>query len=316
MGLVRYLRNVFRHDRNTMQLLKKQQEELDEVLRTLNGMKYQQRAEFLKEKTFHSTAEGITDKKYCDKEIIVSLTTFGDRIYDVYLAIESIMQGSILPNKIVLWISEKEIKGKKLPVALEKQKARGLQICYCEDLLPYTKLVYSLQSYPDACIITIDDDGIYENDVVERLVDAHINNPKAVCACRIHKMVLDKDNKLKSYMDWKWDAKSMPDNPKLMFPTGVGGVLYPPHCFSDEVFNKEVFLSICPYADDVWFYAMELLNETEVIKAYNGASYTSISSSEIDALSLKNTAKTDCRNDVYLDAVFAKYNLYQKLSNK
>jgi hypothetical protein len=41
-----------------------------------------------------------------------------------------------------------------------------------------------------------------------------------------------------------------------LFPTGVGGVLYPPALLHREVLDAGTFQSICPYADDIWLYFM------------------------------------------------------------
>jgi len=58
---------------------------------------------------------------------------------------------------------------------------------------------------------------------------------------------------------------------------GSGGVLYPPHCLDEEVLNREVFMDICKYADDVWFFAMALKKGTQISKVFsavpNGEDY-------------------------------------------
>jgi hypothetical protein len=41
-----------------------------------------------------------------------------------------------------------------------------------------------------------------------------------------------------------------------LFPTGVGGVLYPPGSLDPEVMNEGAALATCPSADDVWLYWM------------------------------------------------------------
>ena len=286
------------------------------VLHSIRKERVQRRIDYLRDKALNATEQGVSQEKYCDSEIVVSLTSFGKRIYDVCLAIESIMQGSLRPNRIVLWLSEEEFKGLSLPVLLQKQQQRGLQVCYCEDLRSYQKLIPSLKYYPQSCIITIDDDVMYECDIVERLVRAHIEHQNAVCACRIHRVRLNKDGKPKNYNDWEWGTANCQLGSPLLFPTGVGGVLYPPRCFSSEVFNSEVFMSICPYADDVWFYAMELLNGTPIVQTYTGQPggyYLDLPSGRIDALSTVNTSTTSCNNDVQLRRVFERYNLYEKL---
>lgn len=51
---------------------------------------------------------------------------------------------------------------------------------------------------------------------------------------------IKKNGLLEGYMAWDWETSLLDASP-LNFPTGCGGVLYPPHCFNDEVFNENVF---------------------------------------------------------------------------
>lgn len=312
MGLFRYLKNQFRHDRNMKQLLAEHLVRLEEITLLLEKV----RLDRLKELTLHTKETGVSKDKLCDYEVIVSLTTFGKRIYDVYLTIESIMQGSVKPNRIVLWLARDEFEGRKLPQSLLFQQQRGLEIRYCEDIRSYKKLIPSLKVFPDACIVTIDDDAIYEYDLLERLVMAHIENPGCACACRVHRIQIDEHAKPKSYSSWDKCIDEPSCNSSLIFPTTGGGVLYPPKSFSDEVFNKEVFMDICPTADDVWFYSMLLMNDIDVVHVYTGnpnGYYMDLRSGDIDSLGDDNFRSEKCLNDVQLKAVLDRYDLYSKL---
>ena len=276
---------------------------------------YKQKVEILTNKALFSVESGISNQKVCDFEVIVSLTTFGRRLYDVYLPIESIMQGSMKPNKICLWISE-ELKNEELPITLQRQQKRGLEIHFCKDIRSYTKLIPALQFFPNACIITIDDDLIYDFDLVEKLVNSFKKDPQFIHANRIHRVILGKDNKPISYLKWNLCA-DYAEASFLNFLTGVGGVLYPPHALNNEVFNDEVFLDICKYADDIWFYAMALLNNTKIKKCYThnpkGEEYIINEIVQESGLNRRNTSKAECLNDLQLSAVFDRYNLYDKL---
>ena len=46
--------------------------------------------------------------------------------------------------------------------------------------------------------------------------------------------------------------------------TGVGGVLYPPHYLSEEIFDEESFMRLAPTNDDVWFWTIAILNGRRV----------------------------------------------------
>ena len=106
----------------------------------------------------HSTDLGTSDDVYVPgRQVIVSLTSHGNRILDAYMAIETIMQGTMKPNRIILWLSEHD---KVFSCLLENQIKRGLEIRYVKDLGPHTKLIPALREFPEDIIITIDDDII------------------------------------------------------------------------------------------------------------------------------------------------------------
>lgn len=275
---------------------------------------FNQVSEELTEKALFSKELGINREKVCDSEVVVSLTTYGERLYDVYLPIESIMQGTLKPNRIILWVSE-DFQFRPLPITLQRQQKRGLEVRYCKDIRSFTKLIPTLKVFPDACIITIDDDLIYKFDLVENLMAAYILEPHYIHANRIHKLVLGDDNKPINYMKWQWNSNNAIPS-YLNFLTGVGGVLYPPQSLDNEVFNEEVFLDICKYADDIWFYAMALKKGTMIKKSFThnpkGEDYILNGNVQNSGLLNVNT-KNQCLNDIQLKSVFDRYNLYQTL---
>lgn len=317
MGLSNYIKHWFRHDSNTRALLREVHRRQEETYQVLKEEFLKIHIEKVRQQTLTCHESGVSTEKLCDHEVIVSLTSFGERIHDVHVAIESIMQGSVKPNRIILWLSEEEFRNRPIPTTLKRQQQRGLEIAFCKDIRSYNKLIYTLQQNPEACIVTIDDDALYEFDTLERLIDTHTSYPSAICACRIHRIKTDANGIPISYLNWDHRI-TKPDISTLNFLTGIGGVLYPPHCLSEEVFNERVFLKICPYADDVWFYAMALLHGTEIIKVPTripDGHPTELPTSRVDALLFSNTNPEDCLNDKQLKAVFEHYNLFSKLQN-
>lgn len=269
---------------------------------------------FLWNQTLRSKETGISNGKICDEEVVVSLTTYGDRIYDVHLAIESIMQQTVKPNRIILWLAEDEFKEATLPVALKKQEERGLEIAYCKDIKSYKKLIPSLTRFPDASIITVDDDSLYEPDLLEKIITAHIKHPSDICATRIHTIKFREDGLLDNYNNWSKSVDKCPENNNMTFFTGGAGTLYPRDCFPDEVFNQKVFMDICRTSDDVWFNAMRLLKGTRVTKVYSSfdpsGDYIPLLSSNINPLWNYNRKNG---NDDAIKAVYTRYGLYDKL---
>jgi len=313
--IVDKFRNIISHEIR-LALMADRQIRNEYERKVLNKIRqYEYREEWLKRSCLQSAESGISSQMYSNCEVIVSLTTYGKRFYEVYLAIESIMQGTLKPNRIILWLQD-DMKAEPLPVYLKNQVKRGLQIEYCEDLLSYKKLIPALQHYPDACIVTIDDDVLYEYDMLEKLLASWQKEPKCIHAGRVHRILLDNNQKPLSYLKWKNIIGS--ETPScLNFFTGVGGVLYPPHSLSPEVLNKDVFMDICKHADDVWFYAMALKNGYMVKKVYThdpeGEDYLMNHTLQGESLSSKNNNSEHCENDKQIEAVFSKYDIYRLL---
>lgn len=285
-----------------------------EIMRSFFVYKADQMTNF----ALRSSERGVSDEKYCDYKITVSLTTYGKRLNEVYLAIESIMQGTWKPNRIILWLQD-DLKKKKLPTFLLNQVDRGLEIDYCKDIRSYKKLIPSLKKYPNDAIITIDDDVIYREDLVENLVNTHIEHKSEICANLVHEILVE-GKTIKPYTTWPTVNRINEASPRYM-GIGVGGVLYPPHCFSDEILNEAVFTSLCRCADDVWFYSMGVINGRKTIKSFTHNKlgmdyYYNEDSQEVSLSQINNVLKFDGGNDSQISAVFEKYNVFQFISEK
>ena len=127
------------------------------------------KSELLKSCFLSTTESGVSQERISDTEVIVSLTTYSKRFYEVYLTIESIMQGTVKPNRIILWLAD-EMKNLPIPVSLQRQMERGLEIGYTKDIRSFKKLIPTLKEHPESVIITIDDDALYEYDLIENLL--------------------------------------------------------------------------------------------------------------------------------------------------
>lgn len=299
--------------KNILSFLKRKNQQLCEIHNSVSNLKFYMRRIQLEDKILHGTESGISTARYCDHDIIVSLTTYGRRLEDVCFTIESLMQQTKKANRIVLWLAPEDF-ARPLSEALIRQQARGLEIRETEDLRSYTKLVPALRAYPDAAIITVDDDVLYDFDVIERLIGAYLADPQSIHACRVHTMLPDGKGGLKSYNDWMRGGVPDPNAPSRNFFTGVGGVLYPPHSLDEETTNRAVFASICPTADDVWFNAMARKKGTPVRKvatrSINGEDYLSNDDVQEMGLCNVNTGRR-CMNDPQIQAVFEKYAIHR-----
>jgi hypothetical protein len=226
------------------------------------------------------------------------------------------MEQTVKPNRIILWLAEDEFNLANLPHSLLKLADRGLTIEFCKDIKSYKKLVPALNKYPDDVIITVDDDVLYPFDLIENLISSYKKNPDLIHFCRGHRMKLGKNGFLIEYLEWDFFIRDFQIS-KLNFPTGVGGVLYPPRSLYPDVTNEDLFMSLAPKADDIWFKAMALLNGTLSKKAYthnaDGIDYVELEREAQTETALFNTNQYE--NDEQLKAVFSEYGLYDMLTN-
>ena len=279
---------------------------------TTRRMKNAMRREQLLQLTLHEQSSGIQTNSERGRPIIVSLTTHGERLHEACLAIESIMQGTMKPDGIVLWLDDNDRR--PLPITLQRQVERGLQVMRTQDIRSYTKLIPALRAFPQADIVTIDDDIFYPHDFLEALFIAHTTYPQAIIANMVMQMSRDSEGIPLNILDWPYLTEMPSDSSSQdLFFEGFGGVFYPCGCFSEEVFNERVFKDICPTADDVWFNAMARLSHTP-IRICQRASYYFIGAvneaCQASALHLINN--NDNCNDRQLRAVWQRYNLQGK----
>lgn len=242
-------------------------------------------------------------------KLIISLTSFPKRFNVLCLTIEALLNQSLKPNKIVLWLAEDELENVKIPKSLLKQKARGLTIKIVkQNLRSYNKLIYSLEEFPEYNIITVDDDIIYPTWFIKELFSKSIKYPNSIIAYRCLCINKIAKNTLAKYTSWKRMSKNT--TIYNLFFTGVGGVLYPPNTLHKDVLDRDLFLKLSPLADDIWFNAMAILNHTPIITTRDKwVEFPVIAFSQSIALSKSNVNLN--KNDIFLKKVFDYYKLYQ-----
>lgn len=255
------------------------------------------------------------------KDFIVSLTTLPHRLPLVHYAIESILSQTILPEKVVLWISNQTPDALITP-ELKSLMERGLEIKKVQDVGPHTKLMYSLIEYPNKVVVTVDDDIIYPMNALQYLWEQHIKFPNAVVANWARELTFDKDGKVKGVRSGKLltpillekeieQAKSFVAEPNLLgFPYGTSGVLYPPKSLNQKVTDVDLFRKLCPKEDDIWFRAMGILNKTPVVVTNLGINpvHHSLVGTQQEALRHHNHGLN--QNEKQMQAVFEYFDLY------
>lgn len=239
----------------------------------------------------HPTKEiGINTHKR-DKCYIVSLTSFPARIDESWISLECLLRQSFKPDKIILWLAVEQFPQKVLPPKLLDMVERGVEIRFCDDLKSHKKYYYTMLEFPDAFIITFDDDLYYDNKVIENLVNLNKEFPNCIAANRAHQITFDKQNRIQPYRKWKHNVSNERPSHFLLHTSGAG-TLFPPRKLISQTFDKLKMNSLSPNSDDVWLKVMAYLSNLKVVtnNRYN-KDFVTVGSTQKESLVKNNTFK-------------------------
>lgn len=246
-----------------------------------------------------------------DDGMVVSLTSIPSRINTLWMTLDSIFSQTVRPDVILLVLSELDFPSgiEGLPESLTRLRQYGLRIVFEPDnLLCHKKYRHAFTHYPDATVITVDDDCYYRRDTISRLVELSRKYPGTVCANVA--AVIDMDH-FHEYKTWKKSTRER-GNDAFLVATGFAGVLYPAHIFDESVLDVNTLRRLSPRADDLWLKACELVRGIRVsCGSYCPKPVTIIGSQTI---SLRRTNKGSRHlNDVQWKALDEHFKLREKL---
>ncbi|MHA1540584.1 MAG: hypothetical protein ACTSXL_03125 [Alphaproteobacteria bacterium] len=164
------------------------------------------------------------------EKIIVSLTTYGTRAFKINYTIRSLLFQKTKPDKIILWLDEKEFNKNNLPENI-KYFNNLIDIRFCPNYRSYKKIIPTLKEHPNDLIITADDDIIYPDYWIGGLYNAYKTNKTKVYCYEIWKngfetfnfpiigtgcgILLKKEFLTKDILDWKLISKLCPTDDDL-----------------------------------------------------------------------------------------------------
>jgi len=207
---------------------------------------------------------GLNTARQRHPRIVVSLTTFPARVYEVKYTIYSLFNQDCAPDVVVLWLAKEQFPNGKedLPAELLMFEEAGLRIEWCHDCRSYKKIIPALKRYPEDIIVTVDDDIFYSPECIENLYDCHLRYPFDVIANRVRYVEIDNFGAVMPYETWGFTKPNTASYRN--FFTGAGAVLYPSRCLYADVVREDIFKMVTPLADDMWLWAMAVLNERKI----------------------------------------------------
>lgn len=199
-----------------------------------------------------------------ETKIIISFTSYPERMQEVVYVACSMLRQTMKPDEVILNLSIEEFPNREDDLQEELLNLRqfGLSIKWCHNIKSYKKLIPTLERYRNDIIITVDDDVYYPENLVEDLYNGYLANKHAVI-CRRARHIGCKGQQILPYTEWEILTGGLSPSVRYL-QTGVGGVLYPQNSFDEDVLREDIFMKLCPTADDIWFWAMAVLANKKI----------------------------------------------------
>jgi len=182
------------------------------------------------------------------ENVYISMTTIPSRIPKLNITLDSLLSQNFKPKKIIINIP-KISRITQLPYDIPqfiKNNPNILINIVEEDMGPILKLLPSLNIVgPNDLIITVDDDIIYPNNLVEILVKYYHLYSSIICLSGIHIKLMDNDIKLHR------DHRNMAN---VKISEAFAGVIYARSYFKDDFIDyvKGLISNIkCLKSDDL-----------------------------------------------------------------
>lgn len=190
------------------------------------------------------------DKKLEREHIVISLTTIKSRIANLNQIIKSILDQYTLPDVISIYYSKEkhlfdegcdDIDINNLRCSIDNllvlsKKDVIVKITQTTNIGSYRKIIPALREYPNSIIITIDDDEIFDSDLVKILYNAYLEH-KCVIASVARIVDLNSWTNMNDTIDYYKLIFSTNKPYMNLLPEGYGAILYNSDMFSDDFIN-------------------------------------------------------------------------------
>lgn len=227
-----------------------------------------------------ATSGATVRKRSRSAKLIVSMTSFPARMRTIVPCVDSLLAQTKKPDKLILWLSTEQFPDREdsLPEELRSRVGDRFGIEWVDDdLKSHKKYFYAAARYPDDLLVTVDDDVVYNETVLENLYAGHLESPHCIIAERANMVLFRPDGNLREYDTWIYDCQHLRATQTYqLLPTGVGGVLYPPGSIPAAAFDVSAIKQTSLTADDLWLKVMTTANGYPVWMPRRRAGHTQI----------------------------------------
>ena len=229
-------------------------------------------------------------KQYNGEKYIVSFTSFGQRFDDACKMICALQKQTYKDWHLVMTIYEGDMKDitPNLQMLIDNNLLEV--IVAPENLCPHLKYFYAMKKYWDKPIIILDDDRLYEYDVIKVLVEKYesLNYKSIISNCA--PQMIQRNGKVIDRRHWCVPQTRLKPNQKsfIAMAEGFAGVLYPPNCF-ENLDNEIPNIKKCLYDDDLYLKIMAIKNKIPVTQTNTSPSY----SNDVNSIEIPSAQEFD-----------------------
>lgn len=188
-------------------------------------------------------------------QLAVSLTSIDSRAGILRYCIDSLVRQALPPDVIYLNLSREayllDDGISEAPRWLSEPGYQNVKLNWVDNDGPYRKLLPAMAlSADDDLVVTVDDDQIYAENWLGKLVDAAMKYPDHVICGRAQR---PKKNIFSGYQSYpNWDVVERSFRGADLIPTGNAGILYRKSLLDLDFLFDENRLTIAPTSDDLW----------------------------------------------------------------
>lgn len=200
-----------------------------------------------------------------NSQVIVSCTTTKNRLFLLYYMLKSIKKQTLKPDILYVNLSSKE---DLIPAIHEfvpdLLKLDFVKINWTEDIGSYRKLLPIIDKIKDDenFVVTADDDILYGNNWLEKLVEMGKKYPKHIVCARARNMKKKLFGKWEKYSKWELIEEARAG--MNILPNGGAGAVYRKNLLDIEFLKDPAFRKIASTSDDLWFRMASLRKGTPV----------------------------------------------------
>lgn len=182
----------------------------------------------------------------------VSMTSWRPRLPDLPLVLLSLLQQSVRPPLINVWLATSDFDLLDSSVK-ERFAPYGVRFAISDDLGPHKKWLPMIEQGTREPFVICDDDILYPRDWLKNLT--HEDRDDSYVGVRCHRIQYDVAGIPLPYSEWSKDIRWEPTPSSDLFITGCGGAIIRPARLAEEFLNRARILECCPKADDIWLKA-------------------------------------------------------------